>query len=340
MLWQNPQIQQFNFFSIFEKMVNLKQPKSEPELQLTLQDYLDGIQESVVHKGLISFIKSSFLSLSKVTSTIIRLLNYFDSLEGTDDDERLFEQLLMEGSVYDLMKTMPIYLAKLRNINGELVSDLREKLKEIAPYPKVKHEVDKLARDKDYYLDEVCPIDSTDNVGDMLKLWARVVNMGHKSGSQANLKELEGNLDKLMNRDLPHGYSGDEIYTLKNFEGFLDARDTNPEELTIILTSNKGSEKNSMKKFKMKQVSVEKSDTWKKLEKFTGFGYKYNSAGQLIYKGVFKDGLENGQGKLYYKNSQILYNGEFSNGKKNGNAEAYSSSGNILYRYFFLEKKN
>jgi hypothetical protein len=84
-------------------MSNTKQP--DP---MSLRDYLEGIQESVVQKGLISFIKSSYLSLSKVISHVTRLLYYIDSMPG-EEDERLLEQLLMEGSVYDLMKTFPTY---------------------------------------------------------------------------------------------------------------------------------------------------------------------------------------------------------------------------------------
>ena len=310
--------------------------------KLSLREYLESIQESVVQKGLSSFIKSSYLSLSKVISHTIRLFYYVDTLDCPENDGTLFEKLLMDGTVYDLLKILPSYIQQLNVMNTKLIGDMKSKLIECIPEPRNKQEIDKLASGKDY-IDNVFPLED-EEFADSLKLWAKLMYLGKKSElSEANISAIENDIDNLSKPDLQHSYSGAEIFKLSDFESYLQSKD-NIEEINLLVSDIKSENKNEqnmlIKKYKIKKVIIEKSENWTKLDSnnsLTGFSYKYYPSEQLQYKGFIKDNQYNGRGLVYAENGHPLYEGEFVNGAKKGFGVSYDEDGLITYRGDFDE---
>lgn len=61
-----------------------------------------------------------------------------------------------------------------------------------------------------------------------------------------------------------------------------------------------------------------------------GNGKLYYSNGNLSFEGYFIDGLLNGTGKQFYQNGTLSYDGEWKDGKSNGNGKAYDPNGNLI----------
>jgi hypothetical protein len=162
------------------------------------------------------------------------------------------------------------------------------------------------------------------------------VYLGKKN--ESDLGNIESSLDNISKPDLQHFYSGNEIFKLGVFEKYLESKDTVQEELNL-LSEEDGQQ--TMRKFKIKKLVVEKTEGWKKCEATTGFGYKYFATGELLYKGWFKDGNFSGRGIQYHKSSHPSFEGDFTDGTKVGFGTSYDEEGNICFRYqIFPSKKN
>ena len=60
-----------------------------------------------------------------------------------------------------------------------------------------------------------------------------------------------------------------------------------------------------------------------------GEGTEYNDCGNIIFKGIYKNGKRNGYGKEYYNNSYLSYEGYYLNDEKNGYFKEYNISGEL-----------
>ena len=66
--------------------------------------------------------------------------------------------------------------------------------------------------------------------------------------------------------------------------------------------------------------------------KGNGYVKEYNSIGQLIFEGEYKNGERNGKGREYDGYYEIKFDGEYLNGKKwNGRIKEFDNKNNIIF---------
>ena len=66
--------------------------------------------------------------------------------------------------------------------------------------------------------------------------------------------------------------------------------------------------------------------------KGNGYVKEYNSIGQLIFEGEYKNGERNGKGREYNRYYQIEFDGEYLNGKRwNGRIKEFDNNNNIIF---------